>query len=98
MGMVGGGSSPRTKGGEDVMRNSFNARSAAWVAAAVGLALGLHALSSAAAESYRIYVANEYGADITVIDTATDEVISTIPISGRPGVVRPRGMAVSPDG
>ena len=48
--------------------------------------------------NYRIYVANEYNADITVIDTKTDEVIGTIAISGRPGVVRPRGMAVSPDG
>src|SRR5690606_27130866 len=45
-----------------------------------------------------LYVANEYSADITVVDTATNEVIDTITISGRPGEVRPRGMAVSPDG
>src|SRR5690554_6061121 len=49
-------------------------------------------------DTYRLYVANEYSADITVVDTATDEVIDTITISGRPGEVRPRGMAVSPDG
>ena len=52
----------------------------------------------AAGDTYRIYVANEYNADITIIDTIKDEVVGTIPISGRPGVVRPRGMAVSPDG
>src|SRR5690606_4451887 len=46
----------------------------------------------------RVYIANEYNADISVIDTATDTVIATIPISERPGEVRPRGMAVSPDG
>ena len=47
---------------------------------------------------YRIYVSNEYSADVTVIDPRTNEVIGTIPISGRPGDVRPRGMAVSADG
>jgi YVTN family beta-propeller protein len=46
----------------------------------------------------RAYVSNEYGASITVIDVASDRVIGTIPVSGRPGEVRPRGMAVSPDG
>ena len=51
-----------------------------------------------AQDAYRLYVANEFSADITVVDTATDEVIDTITISGRPGEVRPRGMAVSPDG
>ena len=48
--------------------------------------------------AYRVYVSNEYGADVTVLDGATDEVTSTISISGRPGEVRPRGLAVSPDG
>jgi YVTN family beta-propeller protein len=53
---------------------------------------------AAAEDTYRIYAANEYGADISVIDTATDTVVATIPVSDRPGVVRPRGMSVSPDG
>jgi YVTN family beta-propeller protein len=49
-------------------------------------------------DSYFVYISNEYDATISVIDTATDEVIRTIAIAGRPGEVRPRGMAVSPDG
>ncbi|MHA1560227.1 MAG: beta-propeller fold lactonase family protein, partial [Alphaproteobacteria bacterium] len=49
-------------------------------------------------EAYLIYVANEFNADITVIDPRTNEIVTSIPISGRPGDVRPRGMAVSPDG
>jgi YVTN family beta-propeller protein len=65
---------------------------------AAGLGLAASAVAQQPADAYRIYVANEYGADISVIDTATDTLIATIPISGRPGDVRPRGMAVSPDG
>lgn len=75
-----------------------------WLATLGGLvvmAAGLMMASSAPAQSpseYLIYVSNEYSADITVIDPATNRVVATIPISGRPGDVRPRGMAVSPDG
>lgn len=47
---------------------------------------------------YRAYVSNEYGASISVIDVATDTVIGNIVLTRRPGEVRPRGMAVSPDG
>lgn len=77
------------------------------VTALAVLAAGLFVVAPAMAQvptrvaanaTYRVYVANEYNADLTVIDTATDTVVGTIPISGRPGVVRPRGMAVSPDG
>lgn len=49
-------------------------------------------------DAYYVYVSNEYSADISVIDSATDQVIDTIEISGRPGEVRPRGLNVSPDG
>lgn len=71
--------------------------------ALLALALGtLFALGTALAQDtggdYRVYVSNEYGANVTVIDGKTAEVIDTISISGRPGEVRPRGMAVSPDG
>src|SRR5690606_7572156 len=62
------------------------------------ISLVLLGATAQAEDAYRLYVANEFSADITVIDTATDEVIDTITISGRPGEVRPRGMAVSPDG
>ena len=70
-------------------------RVAAWIVLVAALAVGS---AASAQESYRIYAANEYSADISVIDSDTDTVIATIPISGRPGVVRPRGMSVSPDG
>jgi|SRR5699024_5775118 len=46
----------------------------------------------------RIYVSNEYGGSITVVDTTTDKVIDTIHVSEPGDRVRPRGMAVSPDG
>ncbi len=54
--------------------------------------------ATAFAAGYNIYVSNEYGASVTVIDGATEEVIGEIVLNGRPGEVRPRGMAVSPDG
>ncbi|HZW28870.1 MAG TPA: hypothetical protein VFF08_10470, partial [Trueperaceae bacterium] len=73
-------------------------RASNWRVAAVALATALTAGAALAQDAYRLYVANEYSADITVIDTATNEVIKTLTISGRPGEVRPRGMAVSPDG
>src|SRR5688572_14484075 len=41
----------------------------------------------------RLYVTNENSGDLTVIDTATRQVISTIPLGKRP-----RGIKVSPDG
>ena len=70
-----------------------------WAAAAVVSSLVLaSSVSGQDPVQYRIYVSNEYSADVTVIDPRTNEVIGTIPISGRPGDVRPRGMAVSADG
>ena len=41
----------------------------------------------------RLYVTNENSGDLTVIDTATREVIATIPLGKRP-----RGIKASPDG
>ncbi|MGE0458886.1 MAG: beta-propeller fold lactonase family protein [Bauldia sp.] len=64
----------------------------------VGLGTLLSTTAVGQSPAYRLYVANEYGANISVIDPATDTVVTEIPISGRPGDVRPRGMAVSPDG
>lgn len=71
--------------------------------AALVLLAGLALLGSGPARAqdapaYRLYVSNEYGADITVLDGKSYETIGTIPVSGRPGEVRPRGMTVSPDG
>lgn len=61
-------------------------------------AAALLVAGAANAQAYRLYVSNEYDADISVIDPATATETGTIRISGRPGDVRPRGMAVSPDG
>ena len=73
-----------------MMRTSFFA--------AIAAALMLASPATPQEVGYRMYVANEYGADISVIDTLTNKIVATISISGRPGEVRPRGMAVSPDG
>src|SRR5215475_1780316 len=42
---------------------------------------------------YHVYVTNEKGGDVTVIDGTTREVVATIPVGKRP-----RGIRVSPDG
>jgi YVTN family beta-propeller protein len=65
---------------------------------AIAAALMLASPAAPQEIGYRMYVANEYGADISVIDTLTNTIVETIKISGRPGEVRPRGMAVSADG
>ena len=42
---------------------------------------------------YYVYVTNEIGGDLTVIDGGTNQVVATIPLGKRP-----RGIKVSPDG
>jgi YVTN family beta-propeller protein len=42
---------------------------------------------------YYVYVTNEIGGDLTVIDGGTNQVVTTIPLGKRP-----RGIKVSPDG
>src|SRR5688572_5193342 len=42
---------------------------------------------------YHVYVTNEIGGDLTVIDGGTNQVVATIPLGKRP-----RGIKVSPDG
>src|SRR3954468_9883372 len=44
-------------------------------------------------EGYRVFVANETSGDMSVIDSATMEVVATAPLGKRP-----RGMHASPDG
>src|SRR5438552_15193776 len=41
----------------------------------------------------RIYVSNEDGGDVAVVDAATETVVTTIPVGKRP-----RGLKLSPDG
>ena len=53
--------------------------------------------TQADAESYRLFVSNEYGANLSVISPEAGPQ-GEVSISGRPGDVRPRGMALSPDG
>ena len=52
-----------------------------------------HAAPAIATPAGRLYVTNENSGDLTVIDTATRQVVSTIPLGKRP-----RGIKVSPDG
>ena len=42
---------------------------------------------------YHVYVTNEIGGDLTVIDGGSNQVVATIPLGKRP-----RGIKVSPDG
>src|SRR5699024_5067603 len=46
----------------------------------------------------RIYVTNEYGGSVTVIDAESGKVIDTIHVAKKGSNVRPRGIDVSPDG
>jgi YVTN family beta-propeller protein len=63
-----------------------------------GLLIGLSMLFSACAgkrqesATYRIYATNERSGDLSVIDSATHEVIATVPLGKRP-----RGIHASPD-
>ena len=50
-------------------------------------------LASAASPQPKAYVTNERSNDLSVIDSATDKVIATIPVGERP-----RGIRLSPDG
>jgi YVTN family beta-propeller protein len=45
-----------------------------------------------AAGSYHVYVTNERSGDLTIIDSLTNDVVSTVPLGKRP-----RGIHVSPD-
>jgi YVTN family beta-propeller protein len=72
-------------------------RSAAWTSAVGVLALfaaaTIPAPARAAAAAYQIFVSNERGGDVTVIDGGDFKVVGTIPVGKRP-----RGIHVSPDG
>ena len=72
-------------------------RSAAWTSAVGALALfaaaTIPAPARAAAAAYQIFVSNERGGDITVIDGGDFKIVGTIPVGKRP-----RGIHVSPDG
>lgn len=70
------------------------ARLHAGVALALALAApSLPACKSAAHSTTRVYVSNEDGDSISVIDGKTEAVVATIPVGKRP-----RGMRLSPDG
>jgi len=61
--------------------------------ATLALAAGPACKKAAPAASARIYVSNEDGGSITVVDGQTEAVLATIPVGKRP-----RGMRLSPDG
>src|SRR6476659_7004706 len=56
-------------------------------------ALVVLGLTPSPAEAYKVYVSNEKGNSITVIDSETQAVTATVPV-GR----RPRGITISKDG
>jgi YVTN family beta-propeller protein len=72
-------------------------RSAAWTSAVGALTLLASATISAPAQAadaaYQIFVSNERGGDVTIIDGSDFKVVGTIPVGKRP-----RGIHVSPDG
>ncbi|NNL99437.1 MAG: PQQ-dependent catabolism-associated beta-propeller protein [Gammaproteobacteria bacterium] len=57
------------------------------------LAAVLFAATAAAAPSNRVFVTNERGDSVTVIDAATNQVVGTIDVGKRP-----RGIGIAPDG
>ena len=67
----------------DVRSGGRGLRSISVTVATLALAAG-----GAHAQGYRLYVSNEYDADISVIDPASGAQAGTIKISGRPGDVR----------
>ena len=76
----------------------MNRLSSPTCSAATILVLLLVGSLALAQDNYHVFISNEYGADISVLSGASNEIVGTITISGRPGDVRPRGMALSPDG
>src|SRR4051812_15553115 len=75
---------------------THRARVCAVAALALGLAMTACAKQQAveaAAPGYRVYSTNERSGDLSVIDGATGQVISTIPLGKRP-----RGIRLGPDG
>ncbi len=67
-------------------------RSVLAVAVAVFCA-GLSALPAAAAQDYQVWVSNEKGGTVTIIDGASLKVVANMPVGKRP-----RGIHSSPDG
>jgi len=63
------------------------------VALVFAVAAALAVRGARAAPTEWAYVTNEDSQDLTVIETATDKVVATIPVG-----TRPRGVKVSPDG
>ncbi|MGH6850442.1 MAG: YncE family protein [Methylocella sp.] len=77
--------------------NNSNGSRAAWVrmfaALCLVLAMGLGLLATLAAAAAFAYVANA-GGTVSVIDTATNKVVATVPVGNNSSF----GVAVTPDG
>ena len=58
---------------------------------------GVRAAPNPQAVGRRAFVSNEFGGDITIIDTQSDQIVGRL-VVGPPGIARPRGLALSPDG
>lgn len=75
--------------------DSWNHRTTAWAAGMVSAALWLGGAQAAEAPAAtgRVYVSDERGGTVVVVDAANGSVLSRIAVGKRP-----RGMALSPDG
>jgi YVTN family beta-propeller protein len=77
------------------MKSIWKLGGATFVVIGIGLALGSCGRPEApsAEPGYRVYVTNERSGDLSVIDGASRQVVSTIPLGKRP-----RGVRLGPDG
>ena len=78
--------------------NNSNGSRAAWAGGfmaffAVTLAMGLGLIARPAAAAPFAYVTNSYDSTVSVIDTATNAVVATVPVG-----LNPEYLAVTPDG
>src|ERR1700724_3567583 len=88
-GIIGRMSDMRSDDSKGSRAASARGLAALWAMLAMGLAL---AATPAEAAPFA-YVANEFSSTVSVIDTATNSVVATIP-----AVNSPQGVAVTPDG
>src|SRR6185369_15296026 len=101
-GVRGGQASAARRGGREAEAHPLQAdrpmregrvRTAPVSALALALACAHAPGGAAPAAAPRLYVSNEVSNDVSVVDTATDAVVATIPVGNRP-----RGLRGSPDG
>jgi YVTN family beta-propeller protein len=84
----------RLERGDNQMRTQMNGRPYRWAIRSSGLALLLAMIGAIEAEAAPFaYVANFSSGTVSVIDTATNVLVTTVPVGGNP-----HGVAITPDG